>query len=68
MGIRKITVMIPDELIEEATKNTGKNITDTIKEGLQLIRAKNAYQGLLGRKGKEKIKLNVKRLRGDQKE
>ena len=66
MGLRKLTVIIPSELIEKATKDTGKNITDTIKEGLEMIQAKNAYLGLLKKRGKEKIILDVKSLRAEK--
>ena len=66
MGMRKITVMIPEELIRAAIKDSGKNITDTIKEGLMMVKAKSAYRGLLSRRGKEKISLNIKELRKDK--
>jgi len=66
MGTRKLTVMIPEELINDAVKESGKNITDTIKEGLEMVRAKNAFRGLLKKRGKEKIKLDVKALRDDR--
>ena len=32
---RKVTVHLPDELLERAQRSTGKGLTDTIREGLK---------------------------------
>ena len=40
---RKITVEIPAELLEKAQKASGTGITQTVRTGLQLVAASQAY-------------------------
>lgn len=65
-GYPRVNDSYPRDLIADAVKGSGKNITDTIKEGLEIVKAGNAFRGLLKMRGKEKIKLNVKTLRKDR--
>ena len=35
--MRKVTVMLPKELVERATKATGVGLTPTIRQGLESV-------------------------------
>jgi hypothetical protein len=37
--MRKITVTLPQDLVEQATKVSGKGLTHTIREGLEKVLA-----------------------------
>jgi hypothetical protein len=43
---KKVTVYLPTELLERALASTDGNITDTIRKGLELMAASQAYDGL----------------------
>jgi hypothetical protein len=49
---RKITVEIPDDLLQKAQQASGTGITQTIRAGLQLMAASQAYDHLLQLRGK----------------
>ena len=44
--VRKITVEVPPELLERAQRASGSGITQTVRTGLQLVAASNAYARL----------------------
>jgi hypothetical protein len=64
-GLKKVTVMLPEELLTRATAATGKGITPTIREGLEAMAASHAYEGLRRLRGKVKLTLDVEALRRD---
>lgn len=64
---RKITIHIPAELLKKAQEATQTGITETIRQGLQLVAASRAYEKLLGMEGKVKFSVSVKSLRDDRK-
>ncbi len=49
---RKITVEVPPELLERAQRASGGGITRTVREGLQLVAASQAYAQLRQLRGK----------------
>jgi hypothetical protein len=63
---KKITVHIPASLLKKAQKATGLGITPTVRQGLQLVAARRAYEKLRGLRGKVKISLNLEELRKDR--
>ena len=63
---KKITVHLPEDLMEKAQKYTGKGITETIRIGLQLVAASEAYEKLRLLRGKVSFSLNLKDLRKDR--
>ncbi len=65
---RKITVMLPEDLLDRALKASGEGITPTLRKGLELVAAKDAYKGLLKLKGKFDLKLDLEELRKDREE
>lgn len=58
-----MTANLPEELLEEAMRATGKGITVTLVEGLELVARRRAYQKLLALKGKLDLELDLDRLR-----
>jgi len=63
---KKITVEIPEELLDKAQQATGVGITQTIRTGLQLVAASQAYDRLLGLRGKVKFSLTWQELKDDR--
>ena len=66
MSRRKITVEVPDELLERAQGASGKGITATVREGLRLMAAAEAYRGLRRLRGKVKLTIGLDQLREDR--
>lgn len=64
--VRKITVEVPGELLKKAQKATGLGITPTIRQGLQLLAATQAYEKLRQLKGKVKFSVYPDSLREDR--
>jgi hypothetical protein len=63
---RKITVEVPADLLEKAQEATGTGITQTIRTGLQLVAASQAYDRLLELRGKVKFSLTWQELKDDR--
>jgi hypothetical protein len=63
---RKVTVILPAELLRRAQKSTGKGITPTIRRGLELVAAAKAYQQLRQLRGRVKFSVDLDSLREDR--
>ena len=63
--MRKVTVMLPKDLVERATKATGVGLTPTIRKGLEAVAASDAYERILRRRGKVHLSIDVDELRRD---
>jgi hypothetical protein len=63
---KKITIEVPPDLLEKAQQATGAGITQTIRTGLQLVAASQAYDRLLGLQGKVKFSLTWQELKDDR--
>jgi len=66
MSVQKVTVHIESELLRQARKRTGKGVTATIREGLELIAASEAYERLRALRGRVKFSIDVEDLRQDR--
>ena len=64
--IQKINAFIPSELLEQAQNATGKNITETVIEGLKQVTIANHYKTLLTMEGKQKLDIDIDDLRDDK--
>lgn len=60
--------MLPEELLERAIKASGEGITPTLRKGLEIVAAKEAYRSLLKLKGKFDLRVDLKDLRRDREE
>ena len=63
---RKITVEIPEELLAKAQKASGAGITQTVRTGLQLVAASDAYDRLRQFRGKVRFKHTLAELKADR--
>ncbi len=63
---KKVTVMLPKDLLARALKANGEGLTPTLRKGLELVAAKDVYKGLLKLKGKFDLKLNLTETRKDR--
>jgi hypothetical protein len=61
--LKKVTVMLPADLLARATTATGKGITPTIREGLEAMAAAHSYEGLRRLRGKVKFSVDAADLR-----
>jgi hypothetical protein len=66
MGERKITVHVPDELLDRARKSSGQGITETVRQGLRLVAAGETFRQLAQLRGTVKFSLDLKRIREDR--
>ena len=63
---RKITIEIPEELLEKAQQATGSGVTQTVRTGLQLVAASQAYARLRELRGKVRFSLTLAELKSDR--
>lgn len=63
---RKITVEVPAELLEKAQRASGAGITKTVRAGLQLIAASQAYADLRNYRGKVRFSRTLAELKADR--
>ena len=63
---RKITVEIPQGLLEKAQQASGTGITKTIRTGLQLLAASQAYEDLRKMRGKVRFSRTWQELKEDR--
>lgn len=65
MKLKKLTVEVPDALLKRATTATGQGITPTVRKGLELVAASQAYAQLRNLRGKVKFSIKLSELRND---
>ena len=65
---RKVTVMLPEDLLERALRASGEGLTPTLRRGLELVAAKDAYRKLLKLKGKFDLNIDLDESRRDREE
>ncbi len=63
---RKVTVEIPADLLRRAQRSSGEGVTGTIRQGLELVAARRAYEELRRLKGRVSFSMDWKRLREDR--
>lgn len=62
---QKITVHVPSDLLRKARKSTGRGITETVRQGLRLVAAAEAYRSLRALRGKVGVSIDLEALRED---
>ena len=65
-GIRKITVHVPEDLLEKAQRETGEGVTETVRQGLTLVAASRAYDRLRRMRGSVRLAIDLEDLRADR--
>jgi hypothetical protein len=66
MAERKITVHVPEDLLQRAQKSTGQGITETIRQGLRLVAAGETFRRVAALRGSVKFSVDRRRLREDR--
>ncbi len=54
-----MTANLPDSLLEDAMRVTGKGITDTLVTGLELVRRTRAYGKAMALRGKVELDVDL---------
>ena len=63
---RKITVEVPQDLLKKAQRASGTGITQTVRTGLQLVAASQAYARLRQLRGKVRFSRTSADLKDDR--
>jgi hypothetical protein len=63
---RKITVEIPQQLLEKAQQASGTGITQTVRTGLELLAASETYARLRRFRGKVRFSRTLAELKDDR--
>lgn len=64
--LRKVTMELPEDLVREALEETQESLTETVRQGLQILIARRAGRGLAELRGKLDLKLDLAELRRDR--
>jgi hypothetical protein len=64
--LKKVTVVLPQEILERAQRASGEGITPTIRRGLELVAAGRTYERLRSLRGRVRLDLDVDELRADR--
>ena len=62
---RKVTILLKGDLLDKALASSGKNITQTIEQGLEMVAATQVYDQLKKLRGKVKFSIDINKLRQD---
>jgi hypothetical protein len=60
---RRITANLPEDLLADAMEVTRKGITETLVEGLRLVRRSRAYDKAKALRGKVQIRIDLEKSR-----
>ena len=63
---RKITVEVPQELLEKAQRASGTGITQTVRTGLHLVAASRTYARLRQLRGRVRFTRTLAELKADR--
>lgn len=63
---RKITVEVPEKLLQRAQEASGEGITQTVRAGLRLVAASRTYARLRELRGKVKFSRTAADLKDDR--
>lgn len=63
MMTRRVTANLPAELLDEAMEATGKGITDTLTEALELVRRTRAYRKAMALRGTLQLDVDLEESR-----
>lgn len=63
---RKITIEVPEDLLDKAQKASGEGVTQTVRAGLRLVAASHTYARLRKLRGKVKFSRTAEELKFDR--
>jgi hypothetical protein len=65
-NVRKVTLLLPEDLIDRAIAASGAGLTPTIRKGLEYVIASKAMADVRALRGKVKLSIDVDELRHDR--
>lgn len=68
MKQKKVTVLLPQDLVRRALRASGEGLTPTLRRGLEMVAAKDVYAKILKLKGKVDLAIDLDELRKDRDE
>jgi hypothetical protein len=63
-GTRRVTCNLPETLLQTACRATGLGVTETLVEGLELVRRTSALSAARALRGRIHLDLDIDELRG----
>lgn len=66
-ALKKVTMELPESLVKAALEETKESLTETVRQGLELLVSRRAGKTLASMRGKLDLKLNLTELRRDRK-
>lgn len=63
---RRVTVEVPENLLRKAQRSTGKGITATIRQGLELLAAAQSFDEVRRMRGKVRFSIDLDEMREDR--
>jgi hypothetical protein len=66
MAIQKVTIHVERDLLRRAQERTGKGVTATIRQGLELVAASEVYDRLRALRGQVTFSIDLKKLREER--
>lgn len=64
--MRKITAILPDDLLKTAQRNSGDGLTQTLRKALESYNHRQWSRRMLALEGKVKLELDLDELREDR--
>jgi hypothetical protein len=64
--MKKLTILVPEDLLRKARRATKSGATPTVRKGLELLAAHDVYDRLLALEGKVKFGLTWQEMRGEE--
>jgi hypothetical protein len=64
--IQKITVHVPRDILAKARRHTGQGVTETVRQGLKLLAAADAYERLRSQRGRVRLRVDLDEVREDR--
>jgi hypothetical protein len=64
--MKKLTILVPEDLLRRARRATKSGATPTVRKGLELLAAHDVYDRLLALEGKVKFGLTWQEMRGEE--
>lgn len=65
---KKYTLELDEGLVKTATRATGKSFTETVRQGLKILAATQAYRSLEKMRGGVDLEIDAKALRKDKRD
>ena len=66
MAERKITVHVPEDLLDRAQASSGQGITETVRQGLRLVAAGETFRRVAKLRGTVRFSVDLTQLREDR--